>query len=55
MMLRQEKTGTNSLLEKNDNSALLPVDAERLMDYSVDNTNNDNDSEDSNDTIVLQK
>ena len=38
MMLRQEKTGTDSLLEKYDNSALLPVDAERLTDYGVDNT-----------------
>ena len=53
IMLRQNKTRSDTLLEKYDNSALLPVDAK--MDYGVELTDDNNNSDNSNDTIVLQK
>ena len=59
-MLQEHDPTGNSLLQKYDNSSLLPVDAACQVDYSVtpdaELVNNDKDiSHDSDDTIVLQQ
>ena len=59
-MLQDNDPIGNSLLQKYDNSSLLPVDASCQVDYSLNPdtelADNDNDtSHDSNDTIVLQQ
>ena len=61
IMLHEHDTSDNdALLEKYDNSSILPVDAAREMDYSIEllvNTvdNSNNTSYDSDDTIILQQ
>ena len=71
IMLRQERNQMETLFDKYDNSALLPVDAEHQMDYGKDmndnttDSNNDNNihnednknnlNYDSDDTVVLEK
>ena len=42
------------LLDKYHNSALLPVDAEKLLDYGAE-VSPDHDSDGSDNTIILQK
>ena len=60
IMLQDNNPTDNSLLQKYDNSLLMPVDAARQTDYStkpeselVDNKNDS--SQDSDDTVVLQQ
>ena len=60
IMLQEHDPTGNSLLQKYDNSSLLPVDAARQVDYSINPdtelADNDKDtSHDSDDTIVLQQ
>ena len=51
-------TITTREIDKYDNSSLLPVDAGHLIDYTVENPDNNNkdtnNSYDSDDTIILQ-
>ena len=59
IMLQEHDPTGNSLLQKYDNSSLLPVDAARQVDYSINPDaelahNDNNTSHDSDDTIVLQ-
>ena len=56
MLHKHDNTGYDNLLEKYDNSSLLPVDAACQIDCGADVTDNDNNvSHDSDDTIILQK
>ena len=60
IMLQEHDPTGNSLLQKYDNSSLLPVDVACQVDYSINPdaelADNDNDtSHDSDDTIVLQQ
>ena len=62
IMLQDNNPTANSLLQKYDNSSLMPVDAARQTDYSkihdpelVDNDNDSDTSNDSNDTVILQQ
>ena len=59
MLHKGETSGHDKLLEKYDNSSLLPVDAAHRVDCcaeNLDNNNNDsNTNYDSDDTIILQK
>ena len=62
IMLQDNNPTANSLLQKYDNSSLMPVDAARQTDYSKihdpELAHNDNDSDtsnDSNDTVILQQ
>ena len=60
IMLHEHDSSNNTLLEKYDNSLILPVDAACQTDYSVepevDHAEKDNNTgHESDDTIILQK
>ena len=59
-MLEEHNPSGDALLQKYDNSSILPVDAARQVDYSVNPPaelvdNDDNTGHDRDDTIVLQQ
>ena len=62
IMLQEHDPTENTLLQKYDNSSLLPIDAARQVDYSInpdteraDIVNNEDFSYNSDDTIILQQ
>ena len=56
MLHKHDNTGYDNLLEKYDNSSLLPVNVACQIDCGADVMDNDNNvSHDSEDTIILQK